>query len=214
VSLAVGKAGVEARQAFPIGLIGYPVCWRARCGITSEPAIGNQRPMALPPKSRQRHQRRSAPQVVFVGRDEVRIGESERIQFAQDVAECCQWVRIPHVIEDAAGGEANAHAVGAPHFDYGLGYFQSETGPVRGGAAVLIRAVLGAIVEKLVQQITGSEQQESVRRPYFAAFLVFRCSQTPSSRMPGRACRLYSWAVGWDSASRYRILLSPSCITK
>ena len=45
----------------------------------------------------------------------------------------------------------------------------------------------------------GSEQ-ESVRPPYFAGFSVFRYSRVPSSRMPGRVCRLYSWAVRWDLA--------------
>jgi len=49
----------------------------------------------------------------------------------------------------------------------------------------------------------GSEQ-ESVRPPYFAAFSVFRYSRAPSSKMPGRACRLHSWAVRWDLGSWLR----------
>jgi hypothetical protein len=93
-------------------------------------------------------------QIIFRGHDQMRVGEFEAIQLMQHMAESLQRIGIVHVVEDSARREADAHAVSAPNLRDGVGHFQREPGAIPHRPAVFIRALVRAIAEKLIQQIT------------------------------------------------------------
>ena len=49
-----------------------------------------------------------------------------------------------------------AHAISAPHTDDGISDFQRQPRAILDGAAVLIRALVRGILQKLIEQVTVS----------------------------------------------------------
>ncbi len=53
----------------------------------------------------------------------------------------------------AARGEVHADAAGAPDLDRGIGRFQQQTRAVLDRAAIVVGALVGAVLQELVEQI-------------------------------------------------------------
>ena len=83
----------------------------------------------------------------------VRIGELELGELAEDVAKSFGRVGVGHVVEHAAGREADAHAIGTPDGDDGFGDLDGQAGAGGEGVAVAIGAGVGATAEELVEQV-------------------------------------------------------------
>ena len=81
------------------------------------------------------------------------VSEFEAIQLMKHMAERLQRIGIVHVVKHSTRREADAHAIRAPHLRYGVGYFQREPRAIPRRSAILIRAPVRAVAEKLIKQI-------------------------------------------------------------
>ena len=97
---------------------------------------------------------------MFAGGDE---GEIAFAELAGDVGEGGGGVGVGDAVGVAARGEVHADAAGAEDGDGGVGTFEHEAGAVFDGAAVLVGAVVGAVLEELVEEIAvGSVELDAV----------------------------------------------------
>ena len=87
---------------------------------------------------------------VFAGGDE---GEFALAELAGDVAEGCGGVGVGDTVGVAAWREVHADAARAEDGDGGFGGFEHEAGAVFDGAAVLVGAVVGAVLQELVEEV-------------------------------------------------------------
>ena len=49
--------------------------------------------------------------------------------------------------------QMHADAIRAPHFGHGIGHFQHQPGALFAGAAIGVGAMIGAVLQELVEQI-------------------------------------------------------------
>src|SRR5580698_790205 len=70
------------------------------------------------------------------------------------MTESFQRIRVAHIIKNTTRREADAHAICAPDLRDGVGNFQRESSAIPPRPAIFIRALISAIAEKLIQQIT------------------------------------------------------------
>ena len=84
---------------------------------------------------------------------DVRVGELELGEFAEDVAEGLGRIGVGHVVEHAAGREADAYAVRTPDGDDRGGDFDRQAGAAGDRAAVAVFADIGAAAEELVEEV-------------------------------------------------------------
>ena len=98
------------------------------------------------------------------GSDDVEVGEAERRQRERGVAEGGARVdNVAHVVEVAARREAHADAVGAPDAGDRLGDLEQEARAVDQAATVAVGAAVGAVAQKLVDQVAvGAVQLDAV----------------------------------------------------
>ena len=84
---------------------------------------------------------------------DVGVGELELGELAEKVTEGLGRIGVRHVIEHAAGREADAHAIRTPDGDDGIGDLKSQSGARGEGIAVAVFAGVGAATEELVEQV-------------------------------------------------------------
>jgi hypothetical protein len=85
--------------------------------------------------------------------DDVQVSQAKLIELLSHVAECAQAVAVVNTAHGAGRREANAHAVGAEHVYGRLHYFEGKASAVFDAAAVLVGALVGAILDKLVYEV-------------------------------------------------------------
>ncbi len=86
----------------------------------------------------------------FAGADE---GDAALAQLTGDMAEGFQAVGIAHVVGVGTRRQVYADALGAPYGDRRVGDFQQQARAVLDGAAVAVGALVGAVLEELVEQV-------------------------------------------------------------
>ena len=97
---------------------------------------------------------------VFAGGDE---GEFAFAELAGDVREGGGGIGVGDAVGVAARGEMHADTAGAEDGDGGVGAFEHEASAVFDGASVLVGAVVGAVLEKLVEEIAvGAVELDAV----------------------------------------------------
>ena len=86
----------------------------------------------------------------FAGGDE---GDLALAEFRGDVGEGGGRVAVADAVGVAAGGEVHADAAGAQDIDAGIGDFEQKAGAVFDGAAVVVGAVVGGVLQELVEEV-------------------------------------------------------------
>nr|GEU28208.1 urease accessory protein G [Tanacetum cinerariifolium] len=95
-------------------------------------------------------------------------------QFAGHVAEGGGRVGVAHVVRIAARRQVHAHAVGAPDGDTGVGHFQHQAGAVVDRAAVVVGALVGFVLQELVEQVAvGAVDFHAVKTRCLGVFRRF-----------------------------------------
>ena len=85
--------------------------------------------------------------------DEVQVGDPALRQRADRVGEGRARIGVVHVVEDAAGRQPDADAVGAPDAGHRLDHLDQEARAVLDAAAVVVGALVGAVAQELVEQV-------------------------------------------------------------
>ena len=75
-------------------------------------------------------------------------------QVRREVTECRREIGIADAVRIAPWSQVVAHAICTPYADDGIGDFQRQPRAILDGAAVLIRALVGGILQKLIEQVT------------------------------------------------------------
>lgn len=91
----------------------------------------------------------------FVGRlNSVQISDAEFPKLISDVADRLSRARVVHRVEFAGRRKPHANFILAPNLRDRLDDFEQETGAILNAPAVLVCTFVGAIFEKLIEQVT------------------------------------------------------------
>jgi hypothetical protein len=95
--------------------------------------------------------------------DDVQISQFEAIEFVDRRGKKRSGIAVGHVVEWIGGRQPHADAVGAPFADHRFGRFGEKAHAVRNAVAVTIGSAVGAVAQKLVDEIAiGAVQFDAV----------------------------------------------------
>ena len=91
--------------------------------------------------------------------DEMEISQIERIQLFSDIGEKSLGVTVRYSVPCSARSKAQRDTIGATRRDQRIEDFGQEAETILKGAAILVRAMVAAILEKLVHQVSVGRMQ-------------------------------------------------------
>ncbi len=81
-------------------------------------------------------------------------GDLPSPKLMRHVREGGQRIRVAHVVEIAARRDVHAHPARPPHGDESIDDFEHQARTIFDRAAIFVRAGVGAVLEKLIDEIT------------------------------------------------------------
>src|SRR6476646_6680359 len=94
----------------------------------------------------------------------MQVGKMKWVEGFSCIGKHRHWIRVRHAVEGTTGRETHPDSIATPNTDYCCCDFQQKPSPILYGATILICAVVAAISQKLIDQVTiGSMNFYSIK---------------------------------------------------
>ena len=84
----------------------------------------------------------------------MQIGQSKGSESSGDIGEGHLGPAVTHTAKAVARTDANSDALGSPHRYHRFDDFAKKAGAIFDGPAICVRAYIGIVLEKLINQVT------------------------------------------------------------